>query len=280
MRNLLIIIFISGCIYSCKVNETGSIKAPEGFELAWHDEFDGKGLDREKWAIRTDNKHRSIQLAKNVSIENGALVLSLNVYEEPIEGKYASGAGIVSKRRFKYGYYEVRAKLGDGIDEDNDGKTDEGWHHSFWAMAASIDEKGEVNTTYPGIRRTEIDCYENPSIHKHEPEQSGLSNFSQHVIVWNEDGKEWGRLPKPPADRTRMENFDAGEWHTYAFEWNEKQVLFYVDGKQTKVAEYPADQFVHDEINVWLTAMAANWTGDDQEKSQAQYDYFRFFKKK
>ncbi len=276
---LLLLLFVVIAFLSCSTQK--KIESPlEGYELAWNDEFDGLSLNTEKWAYRTDNKHQSIQRKENVSIKDGALVLDLVVFDELVEGKDASGAGIVSTKRFKYGYYEVRAKLGDGIDDDNDGKTDEGWHHSFWAMAASIDDKGEVNTTYPGIRRTEIDCYENPTEHIYEPEQNGLSNFSQHVIVWDETGKEWGRLPKPPTDVVHMENFDAGEWHVYGFKWDEKQIRWYIDGELTKTANYPAEEFVHDEINVWLTAIAANWNGKDQEKSQAQYDYFRFYKRK
>ena len=249
------------------------------YHLVWSDEFEGASLDLSKWAYRTDNKHRSIQLKENVSIKNGHLHLQLNTHKKAIEGQHASGAGIVSKKRFRYGYYEVRAKIGDGVDNDKDGKTDEGWHHSFWAMAAAFDEKGEVNTTYPGIRRTEIDCYENSSEHIKDDHQSGLHQFTQHVIIWDEKGKEWGRLPKPPTDITSPENFNAHEWHTYGFEWTPQTIKFYVDGHHTKTADYPDTQFTHDEINVWLTAIAANWNKPDQEKSQAQYDYFRFYQK-
>ncbi|MET2985607.1 glycoside hydrolase family 16 protein [Aureibaculum conchae] len=283
MKHLLIFLFIiiSGC--KSKNNNTvattdvTSIMAKDGYELVWSDEFN-KDLDTSKWAYRTDNKHRSIQLKENIQVKDGVLTLNLNVFDEPIQGKKASGAGIVSKKQFRYGYYEVRSRLGDGIDDDNDGKTDEGWHHSFWAMAAVI-ENGEVGTTYPGIRRTEIDCYENPTEHLGEPEQNGLNNFTQHVIVWDETGKEWGRLPTPPTDVTSLQNFDASKWHTYAFEWDEKEIKFYVDDKLQKVAHYPANKFVHDKINIWLTAIAANWNDDDQEKSMAQYDYFRFYEK-
>lgn len=250
-----------------------------GYALEWSDEFNGTMLDLSRWGYRKDNKHRSVQLAENVSVQGGALVLDLRVHEQPIAGKRASGAGIVSKRRFRYGYYEVRASLGDGRDEDGDGKTDEGWHHAFWAMAATFDEAGAVNTTYPGIRRTEIDGFENSSEHRHDEDQSGLDRFTQHVIVWDENGKEWGRLPQPPADLTVPKNFDPYAWHVYGFEWTEREIRFYVDGALTQIADYPADRFTHDEINVWLTAIAANWNREDQEPSRARYDYFRFYKK-
>ncbi len=281
MQKLIVLFVVATAILSCNVYAKKKT-VPKGYKMVWNDEFDGEKLDVTKWAYRTDNKHRSIQRKENIEIKDGALVLNLKVFKEPVEGKLASGAGIVTQRRFKYGYYEVRAKLGDGIDDDNDGRKDEGWHHSFWAMAASVDtEKNEVNTTYPGIRRTEIDCYENPTEHKWDKHQFGLNNFTQHIIVWKEDGKEWGRLPKQPGDLTQMgDDFNASDWHVYGFEWTEDVVNFYVDGKLTKVAEYPKDKFVHDDINVWLTAIATNWNKPDQEQSQAQYDYFRFYEKK
>ena len=258
------------------VGDTSSHEAvvpPEDYELVWSDEFESSSLDRDKWALRIDNKHRSIQREENVSLQDGKLVLDLKVLEKPIQGKKASGAGIVSKQRFRYGFYEVRARLG-----ISDAKQ-RGWHHSFWAQAATIDDKGYVGTTYPDIRRTEIDCYENPTEHRHEKVQNGLSNFSQHVIVWNAKGKEAGRLPKPPADVTKMIDFDAGSWHTYAFWWTPEEVRFFVDGKQTKVASYSSSEYEHTDVNLWITAISANWNYDQQIPSRAEYDYVRCYGK-
>ena len=247
---------------------------PEGYKLVWSDEFQGTELDTNKWAFRVDNKHRSLQREENVSIREGALHLDLKTFDKPVQGKKASGAGIVSKKRFRYGYYEVRARLGVRDQQER------GWHHSFWAMAAVVDEAGYVATSYPEIRRTEIDCYENPTEHIHEPIHDGLSNFSQHVIVWNEKGKEAGRLPKPPSDITKMTSFDATDWHTYAFRWTPESVTFYVDGQVTKVADYPSSEYQHDQVNLWLTAISANWNRGKQIPSQAEYDYIRAYEPK
>lgn len=274
---LIYILFVAVVFFGCDVKSQDANHLT-GFKLEWSDEFDGTTLDTSKWAYRVDNKHRSIQLKENVQFQNGKLVLNLRQHKESIEGKLASGAGIVSKRRFRYGYYEVKAKLGLGKDTDGDGFNDDGWHHSFWAMAAVV-ESSEVSTTYPDIRRTEIDCYENASDHKHEAE-SGLNRFTQHVIVWQEDGSEWGRLPKPPGDITEIDGFDANEWHTYGFKWDENEILFYVDGEVQQVADYPTDKFEHDMVNVWLTAISANWCKAGAQDSRAEYDYFRFYSKK
>lgn len=239
----------------------------EGFKLVFSDEFDCNKLDLSKWAYRTDIKHRSVQKRENVSFENGNLKLNLCILKEPIRGRKSSGGGIVSRKRFKYGYYEVRAKLGTG---NVDSRIDQGWHHSFWAMAAVI--KGDsVGTTYPKMRRTEIDCFEN---------SNNLNEFTQHVIIWKADGKEFGRRPIPPSDMTRIEGYEASDWHTYGFEWNTDRIIFYVDGIVTKIAEYPSGEFEHDEINVWLSGMSAEWCSKNVKHSQALYDYFRFYEKR
>ena len=277
---LAVSLLIAASFYNCTSKNNGDIASfLEGYELAWSDEFEGESLDTFKWAFREDNKHKSIQRAENISVKGGKLVLDLKVFNEPVEGKFASGAGVVTRERFRYGYYEVKAKIGDGVDNDNDGKTDEGWHHSFWAMAADVLPTGNVTTTFPDFRRTEIDCYENCSEHIYHPAENTLNVFTQHVIIWNEKGKETGRRPKPPTDITAIKDFNSNDWHTYGFEWNKDSITFYVDRNVTKIAQYPATEFEHDSINVWLTAIAANWNADDQEKSEAQYEYFKFYKK-
>ena len=251
---------------------TDSGQVPAGYELFFSDEFDGDSLDTDKWYYRTDAKHRSVQQIENVAVEDGALVLNLTLLPQKVRGKKAAGAGIVSREQFRYGYFEVRAQLGDGSDDDGDGRVDQGWHHAFWAMAAVGDENGHVDTTYPGIRRTEIDCYENAS--------DDLRRFTQHIIVWKADGKEWGRLPKPPSDETDMgDDFRPEQWHTYAYEWTPEHVKFYVDGELKHTAIYPADRFEHDMVNLWLTAISANWNTANQEPSVARYDYIRAYRR-
>jgi beta-glucanase (GH16 family) len=251
-----------------------SAQPTENYILEWQDEFEGTELNTSKWAYREDNKHRSIQRRENVSIVDGVLRLDLRVLDKPIEGKTASGAGIVSTQQFRYGYYEVRTRLGNGTGSER------GWHHSFWAMAAELDND-TVSNTYPGIRRTGIDGFENPTEHRFEPDLNTLNNFVQHTVVWDEQGTESGRLPTPPQNRTLIPDFDAGKWHTYAFEWTPERVRFYVDDQVTHIAEYPADEHVHDAVNVWLTAISANWNYQgDPIPSKAEYDYFRFYKAK
>ena len=241
-------------------------------ELAWSEEFDGDALNREHWNYRTDAKQRSVQLPENVSVENGQLVLRLKKLPSPKQGKRYAGAGAVSKQTFKYGYYEVRAKLGDGIDSDNDGTPDDGWHHAFWCLRAKTDATGGVHTTKVDRNEdtyTEIDGFE------YDPEAKGV--FTQHVFLY-ENGKTVGRLPRAGADKVQLHKFDPSQWHTYAFLWTPDQVKFYVDDKLTHTIEYDSNKYPQSEVNVWLSAISCNWNDKIPENSEARYDYFRYYR--
>ncbi len=272
MSRFWILTFVLLCLSSMSCQQVFDVQRPKGYELSWSDEFDKGYLDTSKWYYRADSKHQSIQLPENVGVRDGCLVLQLKKYYEPVKGKMAGGAGVVSKRRFRYGYYETRASLGDGVDSDGDGQVDEGWHHAFWAMAAEADKNGMVTTTYPAIRRTEIDIFENPS--------EDITHFTQHIIVWDENGKEVNRIPPPPRDKTVMKNMKFDQWHVYGCEYTPAFVKFYVDGKLIHTVDYSTDMYTHDWLNVWLTAIAADWNDKDPEPSIAKYDYFRFYGQK
>ena len=247
---------------------------PLAYQLSWNDEFNGTSLNTNDWWYRADEKQQSIQLPSNVEVQGGELILNLTPLATPINGFNAAGAGIISQQRFQYGYYETRSKLGDGIDHDNDGKIDEGWHHAFWAQYAEGDGNGNVGTTFPPQRRTEIDGYENGS-------SGNIGRMSQHVLVWNDQGVITEKIPS--SDITINPPGTEFDWHTYGFEWTPQEVRFYVDDVLTKVAVYPADQYEHSEgINLWLTAISTNAeanNGPGQELSEARYDYFRFYEK-
>ena len=263
-------IFVYAGVVAClPLASRGAV--PVGYQISWNDEFDGTSLNESDWWYRADEKHRSKQLPSNVSLQGGELVLTLDRLDTPINGFNAAGAGIITQQRFQYGYYETRAKLGDGIDSDNDGQIDEGWHHAFWAQYAEGDGNGNVGTTFPPARRTEIDGYENSS-------SSTLNRMTQHVLVWNDQGVITERLPS--SDISTLPDGTQHDWHTYGFEWTPEEVRFFIDGVHTKTAVYPADQYEHSAgINLWLTAISANWDDPDMEDSEARYDYFRFYEK-
>ena len=214
---------------------TGSYPPP-GYTLKWSDGFQGATLDLSKWMYRTDVKAESSQRPENVAVENGTLVIHLK--KENDRGKSYTGGGIISKQRFRYGYYEARAKMHGGA----------GWHQSVWAMAA-----GDGSTTYPPDMRTEIDGMEFDS------DSPTLGHMG--LIKWLGPSQNKSVTCTPGVYRGPL-TFDASaDFHTYGFEWTPKSVRYFLDGKFRCALDYPPSDGEHDAINFWLTAIGYTQIG-------------------
>ncbi|MCU1238634.1 MAG: yicI [Candidatus Solibacter sp.] len=209
---------------------------PPGYTLKWSDTFQGASLDESKWMYRTDAKADSSQRPQNVSVENGSLVIHLK--RENDRGKTYTGGGIISRERFRYGYYEARAKMHGGA----------GWHQSVWAMAAT-----DGTTTYPSNMRTEIDGMEFDS------DSPMLGHMG--LIKWVGPGQSKSLTCTPGVYQAPL-TFDAtADFHTYGFEWTEKNIRYFLDGKLRCVLDYPPSEGEHDAINFWLTAIGYSQPG-------------------
>ncbi|HEX6684056.1 MAG TPA: glycoside hydrolase family 16 protein [Candidatus Limnocylindrales bacterium] len=222
------------------------------YTLVFSDEFDGSTVDTSKWYHRTDVKGWSAQRPENVSVGGGLMTIHLR--KEAFAGMQFTGGGLISKKTFRYGYYETRAKTSVGS----------GWHPAFWAMA------GDGSTTDPANRRTEIDGFE---YNMHAPRR-----IHHNVHGWHADDTK----------TTRGSAYDTGfdssaAFHTYGFEWTESTVKFYVDGVLKYTGSYsPTCCTQHDYISAWLTSIAVNGDsspGVDETKlpGQVQFDYFRYY---
>lgn len=222
------------------------------YKLAWSDEFNGPALDETKWNFRTDSKMWSTQLPANVSQTNG--VLNLNLKKEKAKGKSYTGAGVISKDAFKYGYYEARMKTPPGA----------GWHSSFWMMRHDGSGSTSGKTT-----RVELDAIENDSV---KPFGYGVNTHK-----WN-----------PPPHKTyggkgvKTPDLSAG-FHVIGCEYTPETVKYFFDGNLVQTVD--ARQFPHSDVNIWLTSIASHLgktTSVDDAKlpAAAQFDYVRFFEKK
>jgi beta-glucanase (GH16 family) len=230
---------------------------PPGYTLDWVDDFNGAKLDPAKWMYRTDVKAESSERPENVSVENGNLVIQMK--KEQDRGKSYTGGGIISKRRFRYGYYEARVKMFGGS----------GWHQSVWAMAAT-----DGSTTYPEVIRTEIDGMEFDS--------AAPSRGHMGLIIWQGPGKSHSLTCSPGVYQAVL-GFDATlDFHTYGFEWTEKGIAYYLDGDRRCVLDYPPSAGEHDEINFWLTALGYESRGkidDSKLPGRMLVDFAAFYTK-
>lgn len=252
MRRYLIVVAVAMLLPLAPALPATAAAPSDLYTLVFSDEFDGTAVDTSKWNYRTDVKGWSAQRAQNVTVGGG--LMSINLKKEQFAGMQYTGGGLVSKKTFRYGYYETRVKTNAGS----------GWHPAFWAMA------GDGSTTDPAGRRTEIDGFE---LDSHVPRQ-----LHHNVHGWKADDT---KVSKGTAYDVGFDTSAA--FHTYGFEWTESQVKFFVDGVLKYTASYsPTCCTQHDYIGVWLTAIAIGLSGspgvdDSALPSKVQFDYFRYY---
>ena len=221
------------------------------YTLSWADEFDGPTLDLSKWSYRVDDKGWSAQVAANVSVANGNLVIALKKEKdnEHVDHKAYTAGGVISNRTFEYGYYEARFKVPPGS----------GWHTSFWTAA-----HGDATKINPKGQQ-EIDICEQDSV--------TTKKYSAGVIAWEQRAKGYGRKGFPTPDL-------AADFHVWGCEFTPTVVRFFFDGKLTH--ETDATRFKHGPQNIWLTSISiglggTHYVDNSRLPATAEFDYVRFF---
>jgi len=250
---LLILATLTFMLATCEgqSNSPGTTPLP-GYRLVWADEFNEGKLDTNKWDYRTDSKMWSTQKPENVFVRDGKLILA--VKKEDAGGKHYTGAGIISKRAFKYGYYESRFKVPPGA----------GWHTSFWMMK----HNGQGGTG-PTASAQELDVCENDSVN--------LTNYGVNVHKWNPQ-------PHVAMGGKRIKTPDlSADFHTFACEFTPETVKYYFEGKLVQTVA--VTNFAHSDQHIWLTTIASNLgktkaVGDAKLPAAAEYDYVRFYEKR
>jgi hypothetical protein len=217
-----------------------------GYKLVWSDEFNGTALDTDKWNYRTDTRFWSLQRPENVRVADGALHLDLK--KETFGTTSYTGGGAISKALFRYGYYEARMKVPPGG----------GWHTSFWMM--------KYNRPATDTVAIELDVIENDSV---TPLKYAV-NTHRH-------------LPTPHATYgTKTVNTPALDenYHVFGCEFTPTAIRYFFEGNLVQTVN--ATQFPHNDLNIWLTSIAAPLGGttsvdDTMLPASALFDYVRFF---
>jgi beta-glucanase (GH16 family) len=222
---------------------------PEGYNLAWADEFDGNRVDTSKWVYRTDSKLWSTQLPANVQVADGNLVLVLK--KEEATGKHYTGGGVISKEAFSYGYYESRFKIEAG----------KGWHSSFWLMRH--DGQGGTGTDKAAL---ELDVLENDSVN--------LTSYGITTHRWPAPHVQFGHKD--------VRTSPLSGYHVLGCEYTRQEVRYFLDGQLVQNSDISS--MPQGELNIWLTSIAANlghtdMVDDSSLPGHVYYDYVRFYTK-
>lgn len=245
-----------------------------GYTLKYSDEFNSTAIDSGIWntpvnAIPTYGSAPSIMYyePENVKVDGNNLVIRTYLGSDG----YVTGAvDSYEKMRFKYGYFEVKAKF----------RTAPG----YWVKLMLTNQKERKDTV------TQIDVFN--SIASNEYVFGSLGVLSQDKYY-----QEFLKLNDPKYECYRESNtldygqvLNDGEFHTYGVEWTPEYIKFYIDGKSYGTVEatdskfkgldtelYPeffvgvemTDQLADDEAAQWPADYTIDWVRLYQKEGQS-----------
>lgn len=193
--------------------------------LVWSEEFDGEGLDMDKWKYETggdgwgNQEWQNYTAGDNVEIENGILkIIAKKTGDGQKPGDYTS-TRLNSLESWTYGRMEIRAKMpthkGTGL-----------WP-ALWMLGENI---GTVGWPQCG----EIDIMEYVSFDPNVVHQTIHSEANNHT-KGTQKGKE-----------TALATIEE-EFHNYGLLWDTKGLKFYVDEIDNVLFSFPKPSFPNDD---------------------------------
>jgi beta-glucanase (GH16 family) len=215
MRNLNTYFWMASALILVALCGTASAQIPDvpGWQLFWHDEFDGTTLNTTNWTAlnRQDsfNNEKQYYWPGQVAVAGGNL--QLTAINQPRGNKQYQSGLVTSNALYGQGRFEARIDL----------PTTQGMWPAFWLNANQV----------PWPQGGEIDIMENRG------SQPTLTSSAFH---WQKDpGPCCGNWHYVAHDYTATSggnpvNFTTG-FHTYAVEWdknptnNVNQIRYYVD---------------------------------------------------
>lgn len=176
--------------------------------LVWSDEFEGTSLSEANWTMETggngwgNNELQNYQAVGNTEVSDGILKITAKKNSDnTIEGAFTS-ARLNSKKSFKYGRMEIRAKL-----PEHKGN---GTWPALWMLGSNIQTAG-----WPACG--EIDMMEYVSFKPNKTHFTVHSTANNHTI-----GTE---ITSGAVDLETIEE----EFHNFGILWSSKYIKFYVD---------------------------------------------------
>ncbi len=281
MQKFFLLLLVPFCLQSCKQGSTITIdgttaaienpasKTSKDDGLIWSEEFDEDSIDTLEWAFETgangwgNNEWQNYTSGKNVAVSDGTLkIIAKKVGSGQKVGDYTS-TRLVSKKRFKYGRVEIRAKIPD--------HTGNGLWPALWMLGEDI---GKIGWPQCG----EIDLMEYVSYNPNYVIQTIHSVANNH------------------SDNTQISTGDVlletieEEFHNYGLIWREDRLDFYVDHPDNitltinRPKDYNNDNWPFNKRYFFILNMAVggNWGGkngvdDTIFPAQMEVDYVRVY---
>lgn len=217
---------------------------PAQWQLTFSDDFNGDAIDTNVWRSakgQSWGKLLSVRYPDNIAVSNG--LLRLITKKEKRGGKEWTSAMLsTTKFRQKYGYWESRYRYAAAS----------GLNQAFWMNPGTKEkDKGFEIDVNEGHYPTDI----NASLH-----QSELPSQSKRFVA----------------------DYDlAADFHIYAVEWNEREVIYFFDGQE--IFRAPNSKAHLDVPVIFATAVLPFWAGpvtDALDGKSMDVDWVRVYRKK
>ncbi|MFD2743006.1 glycoside hydrolase family 16 protein [Sphingobacterium populi] len=176
---------------------------PQGYTLAWEDEFDKALLDSTKWSFRQLGRRRSGFNTRECIIPNeerGTLTIRTFLRNDSI---FTGMIGTQEKFEQQYGYFECSARIS---------QIAYGYWAAFWLQSPDIGK-----TLNPEVDGVEIDIME--FVH-------GYPYQVSQAIHWNGYAQNHMMSSNNILSDSR---FDGAQYHLYSMEWTPDYYRFFVD---------------------------------------------------
>jgi beta-glucanase (GH16 family) len=235
-----------------------------GWDLAWHDEFEGAALDDTAWTYDQGghgwgNGEWQVYTKRpeNVRLENGELIIEARK-EDFLDREYTSGRiKTQGLKTWQYGRIEARMKIPRG----------QGIWPAFWMLGDNIQTSAWPNCG-------EIDILEN--IGK-EPA----------IIHGTVHGPGYSGSRGVGGPYTLSSGAFADDYHVYAVEWEADQITWFVDGTEyfkVTPAGVPGEWvYDHPFFIILNVAVGGGWPGNPNETTvfpqMLRVDYVRIYRR-
>ncbi len=232
----------------------------DDWQLVWSDEFNEANINQKHWDyeqgyIRNNELQWYTCDKKNCYIEEGNLVIQA-VEEKGSNIRYTSASiNTKGKKSWKYGKFEMRAKLpyGKGI-----------WP-AFWTL---------------GIEKPWPMCGEIDIMEMIGGEGGDSSVYA--TAHWGEEGIHMQYGMRNDLNTGRF----SDDYHIFSMEWSCEEVIWYIDNTRChsmKIDEKNRDEFSQPHYILLNLAVGGDWPGspDDTTTFPQKYyiDYIRIYQK-
>ncbi|MEP3891067.1 MAG: glycoside hydrolase family 16 protein [Hellea sp.] len=259
-------------------NDIGNyLSTPDGYELVWADEFDTQGLpDAAKWDYDTsrnkdgwwneERQYYAKSRSQNARTENGYLIIEARKDGDQLSsfpdygGQEYSSARLFTKGKasWKYGYFEMRAKLPCG----------RGLWPAIWTLP---EDPGQ----WPDSGEIDI------------MEYVGHDSKTFHATVHTRD---YNHIIKTQIGDTVTIPTACSRFHTHSLLWTPKAITVALDGRPYFRYEndgkghgsWPFDQAHHIILNIAVGGTWGGQKGIDAKAfpAQMEVDYVRVYQSK